>query len=162
MKLISMTDFVLSQKEKIWEEEMPYSEFIDKIINYAYFMKQPITLGMFVPCDENGKIIEEITQFDPDISSQYYAGQIWHNNLFNEAKERVLFKGNWKHKKEDITGFDTVDDDDFHFNLDTLECWQWVEGGILDFKLTGSNIESISNAIKGIELTESAIKQLGL
>ena len=40
MKLISMTDFVLYKKESHTQ-----------IMKYAKFLKQPLTLGMFVPCD---------------------------------------------------------------------------------------------------------------
>jgi len=49
--LISMTDFVLSKKYTATGHE-----------NYANFLKQPLELWMFIPCDEDGNVLEE-----PDI-----------------------------------------------------------------------------------------------
>jgi hypothetical protein len=52
MKLISMTDFVLEQNNfKVFRNQ--------QILNYANFLKQPLELWMFVPCDENGDVLEE-------------------------------------------------------------------------------------------------------
>jgi len=63
MKLISMTDFVLSLSETSTFDkdfvDWHYEESckLDKIRNYANFLKTPITLGMFIPVDENGEIV---------------------------------------------------------------------------------------------------------
>jgi hypothetical protein len=76
-KLISMTDFVL---EKNKAEEVTRESYIE-CRNYANFLKQPLTLGMFVPCDENGNVLEEKKPFQDDY------------HKFQQAKERVIFEG---------------------------------------------------------------------
>ncbi len=113
MKLISMTDFVLEQNkiriykilkaEKTNEIEFVIEaddDFIISVTNYANFLKQPLKLEMFVPCDDEGNVLEE-----PYLKS-------WHNDncyckrcedeiisynylmaKFEQAKEKVLFEG---------------------------------------------------------------------
>ena len=59
-KLISMTDFVLKTHDEI-------SDSIDSesmMFNYANFLKRPLTLGMFVPCDEDGNVLQEKSIFN--------------------------------------------------------------------------------------------------
>ena len=51
MKLISMTDFVLEQSKKIMNCELTHLESHHQIVDYANFLKQPLKLEMFVPCD---------------------------------------------------------------------------------------------------------------
>lgn len=85
MKLISMIDFVLEQLSI----KQSSSEFKEAVKNYANFLKQPLHLGMFVPCDEDGNVLEEPrtntiqdANFDIEEVEQY-----------QKAKERVLFEG---------------------------------------------------------------------
>jgi hypothetical protein len=79
MKLISMTDFVFNQDEingGFGQEE------IDKVWNYAKFLKQPLILGMFVPCDFNGNILPDCNKYISCEKGMNYG----------LAKERVLFE----------------------------------------------------------------------
>ena len=101
MKLISMTSFVLeiekssytqTEKYRIIEWENKCQAF-DKIINYAKFVKQPLKLEMFVPCDEDGNVLEE-----PKIEEEYvdeHTTQIFAQYQYDldKAKEKVLFEG---------------------------------------------------------------------
>lgn len=59
MKLISMTDFVILQNISLANKEIKHNECGLRILKYANFLKQPLILGMFVPCDENGNVLEE-------------------------------------------------------------------------------------------------------
>lgn len=79
MKLISMTDFVLKQADNCM--------FYDKVRNYAKFLKQPLELGMFIPCDENNTLLEEPEnpKQSPESFKKY--------DEYVKAKERVLFEG---------------------------------------------------------------------
>ena len=95
MKLISMTDFVLSQTELLYDKNQ--SKLIHNIVNYAQFLKQSLKLEMFVPCDEDGNVLEEPTNYEvweeiylKDKSS--IIGFKEHESYF-EAKEKVLFEG---------------------------------------------------------------------
>lgn len=61
MELISMTDYILSlEKERLNDTEYTSFEFMDDAVKYANFLKQPIKLEMFVPCDEEGRILEPL------------------------------------------------------------------------------------------------------
>ena len=77
-KLISMTDFVLLDKYA--------GSPINMNKQYANLLKQTLKLGMFVPCDEKGNVLEEPTPedilYDDNIYGQY-----------QQAKARVLFEG---------------------------------------------------------------------
>lgn len=83
-----MTDFVLSQKEGStieWEQLDWMNQEIyklDRIRNYANFLKQPLTLGMFVPCDEDGNVLKD-------------CGLIpcYELDKYRKAKDRCLFEG---------------------------------------------------------------------
>jgi hypothetical protein len=97
-KLISMTDFVLEQdklefvpKGEDYADE--WSNFclqrLDRITAYANFLKQPLELWMFVPCDENGKPMKEGYEvFDEDCTE--YDEYVF---KYQKAKERCLFEG---------------------------------------------------------------------
>lgn len=81
IRLISMTDFVLEQMENVMLDGTGVVSA--RIGNYANFLKRPLKLEMFVPCDENGNVL------DPsDVFKSCEKGF-----LYGKAKERVLFKG---------------------------------------------------------------------
>ena len=95
--LIPMTDFVL----RINYIEKEIDQFFDSwrmkqlriIENYATFLKQPLKLEMFVPCDEDGNVLE-----DPKIEEEYvdeHTTQIFAQYQYDldKAKEKVLFEG---------------------------------------------------------------------
>ena len=94
MKLISMTDFVLEQNK--FRETFRYKskQFQTSIINYANFLKQPLELWMFVPCDENGNVLEEPNP-DKFTMDNVQSFDIFREQLsyYNKAKERILFEG---------------------------------------------------------------------
>lgn len=100
MKLISMLEFMLNECDAVHNKKTTplaptnnpdnlfhqRSESWKTIIRYANFLSQPLTLGMFVPCDLKGNVLHEVKMELRD-SEQEAA----HNYL--EAKKRVLFKG---------------------------------------------------------------------
>ena len=85
MKLISMTDFVL----ECYEKNDNYQNIADDCLLYANFLKQPLTLGMFVPCDDDGDVLE-IPHPKPFQGRQKYDDDL---EIYNEAKSKVLFNG---------------------------------------------------------------------
>lgn len=109
MKLISMTDFVLEQKKNSFYGQIESSEILQRIENYAEFLKQPLTLGIFVPCDEQGNFLKE-----PDYT--IYAGSFVFEDeckAYGKAKEKVLFKTEFKmdeaNAKHFVSTFETID-----------------------------------------------------
>lgn len=103
MKLISMTDFVLQENkggQQINSITTQLHQELRRIKKYANFLKQPLKLEMFVPCDEDGNVLEEPI-YNTEHSDDCYCEscQKETNNCINlqndyrKAKERVLFKG---------------------------------------------------------------------
>ena len=83
--LVPMTDFVIEYAPRFnpfgTDEQILC---LDYIRNYAKFLKQPLKLEMFVPCDEDGNVLEVVP---------YYADGIEKVNEYKKAKERCLFEG---------------------------------------------------------------------
>ena len=74
-----MADFVLEQYEKQTNPTI----FEETVHNYAKFLKQPLKLEMFVPCDDKENVLITPTEFNP----------IYWSEQYKKAKEKVLFEG---------------------------------------------------------------------
>ena len=89
-----MTDFVL----RINEIEKEIDQFFDSwrmkqlriIENYAKFLKQPLKLEMFVPCDDDGNILENPDETIYKEKDKECYG--WDMIDYEKAKEKVLFE----------------------------------------------------------------------
>jgi len=102
MKLISMTDFVLEQKE-IWNNSNnsdlnDTGRCIRRTAKYANFLKQPLEIWMFVPCDEEGGFFEEPICYVDWVYCNENGLEKWFSNenelnQYQQAKERCLFEG---------------------------------------------------------------------
>lgn len=157
MKLISMTDFVLGT-EGIFDKYEPLCLGEDvknrykSITNYAKFLKQPLTLGMFIPCDEDGKPLER--PFNPrylepqEDLSQEDADFIYEKwGEYQKAKEKVLFEGINAIKATRRGGYHVV-----RVNDHTI----WLSWN------KSKNIEDLLKHDIDLTLTPNAIKQIGL
>lgn len=82
MKLMSMTDFVLRETNS----PTTLAESFQRCVTYANFLKQPLKLEMFVPCDDNGNILKL-----PDVC--ICADECSLCKKYKQAKEKVLFEG---------------------------------------------------------------------
>ena len=157
MKLISMTSFVLKQNYTttldisqidFYDKEL---SILEKIRNYAKFLKQPLKLEMFVTCDDEGNFFEE-----PKIEDYFDDG---FNFEFNQthfkdvvlkeyqiAETKVLFEG-IEFRKNGGVNFLTIKEDIFAF---------------FDFNVKFKNL-TIEDLIQyNLQLTENAVKQIGL
>ena len=96
MKLIPMTDYVHSEFDKHLQTLKGYTAFdyMIKVKNYANLLSTPLTLGMFVPCDLEGNVLEEPKRILYKDEDGYYDEVHWEINTkeYQQAKERVLFK----------------------------------------------------------------------
>ena len=146
MRLVSMTDFVLKLTE---QDEYSAIEILDKftdISRYAMFLKLPLKLEMFVPCDEDWNVLEE-----PKIEEEYvdeHTTQIFAQYQYDldKAKEKVLFEG-IEFRKNGGVNFLTIKEDTFAF---------------FDFNVKFKNL-TIEYLIQyDLQLTENAVKQIGL
>ncbi len=96
MKLISMTDFVFSQQERSKKDEIRLWDFQNEVVKYAELLNKPLELGMFVPCDEEGNVLEE-----PPFYQKYTTtGHDKRHEPYQQAKERALFEGYERYEKQ--------------------------------------------------------------
>jgi hypothetical protein len=96
-RLISMTDFVLDYASvlAVVDNFKDLSKVTNSIFNYANFLKQPLKLSLFVPCDEYDNVLEE-----PEYSVVNYGFSSIGIDFFEKEKlqyqqalSRVIFEG---------------------------------------------------------------------
>jgi len=100
-KLISMVEFVLeNQKNRTedWRHKEGYhsecnTAMLVNVYNYANFLKQPLTLGMFVPCDLEGNVLKHPDTYKESEMYCTHEGLDIYREKYQQAKERVLFEG---------------------------------------------------------------------
>jgi len=98
MKLINMTNFVLEQVQNAkYEEFNKVNEtFVNKVVDYAKFLKQPLELWMFVPCYEDGNVSVEPKNYVTWLRLHKSKGStigFTEHEKYQQAKERCLFEG---------------------------------------------------------------------
>ncbi|MNX23728.1 hypothetical protein D3C86_537330 [compost metagenome] len=137
-KLISMVEFTIQQNMNFANKEIISIDKLQTIIlKYAIFLKQPLTLGFFVPCDLEVNVIKEYDWVAPDgIKWEDYEKELL------EAKDRVLFKG-----------FESIGE-----NLFTARVANGINSYLIRDIETGMIVEDLVK--DGLELTESAKKQI--
>lgn len=143
MKLISMTEFVLNVINS--DRECNRGKMLDEIGNYANFLNQPLTLGMFVPCGEDGEVLKEPNEKDEQFYGAYGISNLNKaKNKFEAAKDRVLFEG-----------FEVMKD--FLFLKSEEESYEIMS----IFSLIDFNLDDLSILLEGVQpmLTKSAIKK---
>lgn len=110
--LLSMTDFVLEQLNKENSRTRPIRSVLNALEGYANFLKQPLKLKMFVPCDEDGNVLE-----NPDKHQQKYKDRLGDFYLekykddyknYKQAKEKVLFEGFEQYEDYDCAKYKDV------------------------------------------------------
>lgn len=164
MKLTPMINFVKKQGnigmeiQSIGHQQSDRARRFYLIQKYADLLLKDISIGMVVPCDEFGNILEEPNQDNYSFCS--VNGENYEYDLlkYQHQKDRVLFKGfkvcDYKHGSlysktiTDETGLIHL----FWFDKIT-ETWSLSHG------LT--TIENLA-IFNSIELTETALKEIGL
>lgn len=100
MELVKCSDYVLIEYEnysKIYKDE---DEFLCKTVDYANFLKRPLELGMFIPCDLEGNALtypviknNHIDECQCKYCIEEYSQYTIDDKQYQQAKERVLFEG---------------------------------------------------------------------
>lgn len=85
MKPQTMLEYVLEQHR----ESSNQNEFEDNCYNYAQFLSQKPQKWMFVPCDDEGNVLEEPKWHNEESD---YEIQIL-TQQYQQALERVIFEG---------------------------------------------------------------------
>ncbi len=130
-KLISMTAFVLEQAE---QHGIDAHETALNSYNYANFLTQPLTLGMFVSTDLEGNVLKKPNKDNFGIWQGEFEKRL---KEFEESQSRVLFEG-------------------FEWNNDEL-----TNDGVLFWVGKFDGNETIENCIgSNLTLTQNAINQI--
>ena len=95
MKLLSMLNFVIkySSPQTCGESEseslLMYS-FWRRVNNYAAFLKEPLKLGMFVPTDEYGYVLDRHCYYSSFLDNSYlnHPGLVNYENCITYQKSR--------------------------------------------------------------------------
>lgn len=151
-KLKPMADFVLEQSKIINDPEI----LARLLISYATFLKQPLALGMFVPCDLDGNVFENIQLTECVKKCPFkndYKTCCEHKKIY-EAMSRILFKDfeiETLNIKENITAE--------ILKLDKCRVF-WKDGGSWNKSGLHNTIEDLVKY--NLVLTESAKKQIGI
>lgn len=123
--LISLTNFISNHLEAGCAVTQ-----IRKLSKYADFLKEPITLGMFVPTDKNGKVLKG-KPLSPNTDAEWIR---WENEQeeFYKAKERILFSNfEVKTKTAFNNGYDFVCDNNeifYPFWYNPVTGWELSKG----------------------------------
>lgn len=133
-----MTDFVLEQRENHTGD---FEYFADLICRYAKFLKLYLKLWMFVPCDEDGNVLEEPHREDYDM----YDDTVFLIDMkkYQQAKERCLFDG-----------FEIYDEETLRFKGVFIKFSDF-------FKIDVEGLEYYCSSTK-LQLAPTALKQIGL
>jgi len=95
-QLPTLSKFVLKRNDKgrLWKRKDKgrlWKDILDSIdvIDYTLFITQPLTKGMFIPCDEDGEVIN--LKYREEYMSNH---SMYHTDLkqYQQAKVKVLFK----------------------------------------------------------------------
>ena len=150
MKLISNTLFgkYCKSKEKEFSRRIDYLDWYEKTRNnFDEFLEQPLKVEMFVPCDEEGNVLEEPKKWKDYLQypDSFDGNKEW-NELYDyqQAKEKVLFEG-IEFRTNGGVNFLTIKEDTFAF---------------FDFNVKFKNL-TIEYLIQyNLQLTENAVKQI--
>jgi len=163
MKLTSMTEFVFNQIN----QKQSCSEFKESVKKYAELLNKPLSLDMFVPCDEFGNVLEDPQDIKNTFNIASGSGGFFDSKSFVSyivkyeiAKEKLLFNG-----------FE-IQKDTYHQTKRTfykigsfkiclvMEFHTGRKETIYNYKESGNIIEDLVKY--NLELTETAKKQFWL
>jgi len=97
-----MTDYVISLESKKYSGRGRWDEArYEDAINYAKLLKTPLNLGMFVPCDAEGNILEIHPKQIQRTSQTNFDALSKYEDDFKIAQDKVLFEGFQVRKQND-------------------------------------------------------------
>lgn len=149
------------------EKLISLSQFIDEnlktgccatqlqlIHKYKDFLNQPLTLGMFVPCDLDGNVLEE-PNIENDHNDSFFKMQTdFHlEKQYEEAKDKVIFS-DFKLSRKPFEDFYYIKNENIFIfkKYCTMKHWS------INTKLKNKAVEDLVKY--NLVLTESANKQI--
>ena len=130
-KLITIEKMVNKLMHKHLSGDLRHKDVCDKLFHYNDRVHDKPTLGMFIPCDTDGKpLVKPVYNADKELEFQAKY------NEYEKAEKRVLFKGfDDEEELGKILERDFSGDSNVQFNASTLHIY--VDGGY-EFNLTKS------------------------
>jgi len=95
------------------------SKELVSIFKYCNFITQPLTKGMFIPCDENGNVLVEPEKWCESWSFEKKQETSKLNEQYQQAVDRVLFEG-WE-LSVNVHGMTMFEKDGFTIAIDNDE-----------------------------------------
>ena len=139
-QLIGMVDYVLEHEIKEWDKsKRTGNQVAVNCEKYAHFLNQPLTLGMFVPCDEDGNVLEEPEKWSESWSFEKKSKVSKKNENYIKAKERVIFEG--------FTGCDYVENNMVYFKRGRFDSKRWCLISNM-MKCQSGNFKTIKDLVK--------------
>ena len=95
-ELKPLEDWVLNQKDYTQWSDKEFYQFVSKSLKCAKLLKSTPKLGDFIPCDLDGKPLD-----DPESTMKQGDGHVYYSasdeefKAYQEAEQRVLWKGEW-------------------------------------------------------------------
>lgn len=166
MKLISMTDFVLFKNILLANKEITHNECGLRILKYANFLKQPLKLEMFVPCDYNDNVLEEPANYEVweeiYLKDKNSINGFKEHESYSEAKEKVLFYGFVYTDSQKYSCLNRIPLSVSPYGLknERLKLTKLKEDNKYHTWLQLYTIEDLVQC--NLELTENALKQIGI
>jgi hypothetical protein len=137
--LIPMTDYVLEKANDpmIIASDVQHQIVVEyySLVDYASFLKQPLKLEMFIPCDDDGNVLEPVIQMDYIHQIEGYAPkhpqECYEHDLaiYKKALSKVIFKVGFENNNSyffrNPNGTGTIEYNPntkrFYFGLKTIE-----------------------------------------
>ena len=141
---------MLSEFVKSCNDKWSYADNIKfhEVVKYVKFITQPLTKGMFIPCDEDGYTLKPCTclpmesDFSFDGLPTNYCRTCNGSSKYKQAKEQVLFDG-WSQRDSEHLNF-------MNFEFDLTVWGLYTEEGESAHKYRYVNTieKAINNGVK--------------
>ena len=172
-KLIGMTDFVLETAFGYGNEFMTAQQFCDKTIKYAEFLKTPLSLGQFVPCDFNGNVLEEpegFSEYSDSVLSEWNDSR--YNSFFDDEQDYIEWKHNFEMYRQSVARvffegfcFSVINNERKEYELISKQDKIAIDFnlGVFSYFVGDINLCTVEDLIGlNLTLTQSAITKLKL
>ena len=144
-----MVDFVLEQSKTNDIDFIQGLQKLERIYKYANFLKQPLQLWMFVPCDEDGNVLEK------PICQEYALA----NKKYQQAKGRCLFDGFEFTESQNFSTVNKIKNSVHWYTKDRLYLTTKKENGYHSY----FQLFTVEDLVQcDLQLTPTALKQIGL
>lgn len=145
----TLHDYVIEKSDLYWSDKVDLNDFIGNTENFAKLTNRAPRLGDFVPCDEDGNVLEEPYRYRDGFTSKETAIQNKEDwNKFHQAQSRVIFKGDWE--------VDYFSNDSTWIESDNLGIIiRFTAKGEVEYK--GGTINRIEDLPREIEFIEGVI-----